>query len=154
MPHPVESVWVKQVFAWYLTTEYSDGKIAEALNAATHLRLDGTELAVRHKGMVGRPPPGKFSKEMVRGMLTRIFYTGQIPYYSLTPQGKSRKRQGPQAVYPGLHPALIEETAFARVQELRGLANTSLRVKGATRYRLYPLTVSFQKTGGNFRSLC
>ncbi len=140
MPHPIESVWVKQVFAWYLTTEYSDAKIADALNEARHVLPDGTEVQVRHKGVVGRIPPGKFSKDTVRGMLSRVFYAGKIPYFSVTPAGKSRKRQGPEAVFPGQHPALIDELSFAKVQELRELMSRSPRSRGQTVFRVFPLT--------------
>lgn len=138
--HPIESVWVKQAFAWYLTTEYSDAKIADALNAAHHVLPNGTAVEVRHKGIAGRVAPGKFSKDMVRGMLSRIFYTGKIPYFSVTPSGKSRKRQGPEAVFPGQHPALIDEASFAKVQELREIVKRSPRFRGTVAYRFFPLT--------------
>jgi len=36
--HPVEGEAVRRMFAWYITGEYSDGEIAERLNA------DGVEL--------------------------------------------------------------------------------------------------------------
>ncbi len=138
--HPIESVAVQQAFAWYVTGAYSDGKVALALNTTPHQLSEGVFCALRTKGVPGRSEPGKFSKDFVRGLLTRVFYTGQVPYYGKDAAGKARRRQPPLALYPGQHPALIEPAAFAKVQELRQTLTTNPRTKHGAVARVFPLT--------------
>ncbi|MCP4282831.1 MAG: hypothetical protein GY792_00010, partial [Gammaproteobacteria bacterium] len=151
--HPVESAWVAQVFAWYLTGEYSDAKITEKLNTAIHRLPDGQTLPVRHKGARGRTQPGKFSKDNIRGMLSRIFYTGKIPYYGKTQDGKSRKRRAPQAIYEGRQPAIINERDFQEVQDMRYLLGHNPRTRRTTPANVYPLTQRLHcaECGGGYR---
>jgi hypothetical protein len=53
------------------------------------------------------------TKDFVRGLLTRVLYTGKIAYY-----GKGRKRKI-ESVYPGRHPALISDETFQALTDLR-----------------------------------
>ncbi len=128
--HPLESQAVQQAFAWYLTGQYSDGQIAERLNAATGTLPTGQTRPFRTKGLPGRWPPGAFSKDSVREILQRRFYTGVVVYYGLDQQGRKRKRDDYAARFPGQHPALIVETDFEQALTLR--QQLSRRSRAAT----------------------
>ena len=120
--HPIESTGVGLAFDWYQSGENSNAKIAEMLNAYDYLLPDGKTIRLRHKGSLGKTSPGKFSKDTVRVMLGNVFYTGKVLYYGVDERGRRQKRHaGLAAVYPGKHPALVDESAFERAQELRNL---------------------------------
>ncbi len=140
VPHPVERIGVERAFAWYASGEHSDGSITELLNNLKVHLPDGSVLPLRRKGTRGQSTPGPFTRESVRGMLTRIFYTGKVPYYSLDKHGKSRKRKGPQAIFPGRHLPLVDEDTFERVQQLRAARAIRGKRKTGTPIRTYPLT--------------
>ncbi len=57
---------MRRAFAWYLTGEYSDGALADRLNADGMVLPDGTSVIFRTKGILGRYPPGPFTKDSVR----------------------------------------------------------------------------------------
>lgn len=139
--HPIEGEIVKQIYQWYLTREYSHARIAEKLNGMTHQLENGTSLPIRQKGHPGRTKPGPFSKDTVREILHHIFYTGKVPYYGTDPRtGRKRKRRNPAAIYPGKHPALIDEATFQQVQELHALLGSSPNKISSQKRRIYPLT--------------
>jgi len=141
IPHPIESEIVKQVYAWYLTGDFSDALIAEKLNGLTYSLANGNAVPVRQKGGPGRSQPGAFTRDSVREMLLRVSYTGKVPYYGTDKQsGKKKKRRNPVALYPGKHPALIAEATFHQVQELRSLLSTQPKNHHAQQHRLYLLT--------------
>ena len=119
LPHPIESVAVHLAFQWYTTGDFSDGAIAERLNAYEHTLSDGTVVHFRTKGRPGRFPPGRFTKDSVRHLLQRIFYTGVVPYYGKDKQGRKRKRNQAVSVFPGQHEALISSQEFQEARELR-----------------------------------
>ena len=119
VPHPVESVAVCLAFQWYTTGDYSDGAIAERLNAYEHSLADGTVVHFRTKGRPGRFPPDRFTKDSVRHLLQHIFYTGVVPYYGKNKQGRKRKRNQALSVFPGRHEALITPQDFKKAQSLR-----------------------------------
>ncbi|MEA3349778.1 MAG: recombinase family protein, partial [Chloroflexota bacterium] len=152
IPHPIEGAVVKNVFDWYLSGDYSDGKIADKLNSSYHHFPDGTKLPLRHKGAPGRTKPGKFSTDYVRGILGRIFYTGKVPYYGRTKDGKSRRYKKPK-LFEGQHPALVAEVTFNEVQELRATLAPIPRSRCGTKSRVYPLTgvLHCAYCGGPFR---
>ena len=129
--HPLESQVVRQVFDWYATGQESDGLIAQRL---TDLRLGKTGLSPRSRGTPGRVPPGPIQKEMVRNLLTNLFYTGVVPYYGSRPNGR------PEAIFPGQHPTLIEPEQFERVQSLRKTLRYTPRMRGKTITRNYLLS--------------
>ncbi len=118
-PHPVESVAVQRAFAAYLTGELSDGDLAAQLNADGLTRPDGRSIPFRTKGLLGRFPPGPFSKESLRDILQRRFYTGTVVYYGHDERGRKRKRNQGTETFPGQHPALISPADFERAQALR-----------------------------------
>ena len=139
--HPVESEGVKLAYQWYQTGENSDGRIATLLNAHYYVLPDGKLLKLRHKGTLGKTSPGLFSKDTVRVMLTNVFYTGKVPYYGVDDQGKRQKRQaGLAALYPGKHPALVDEAVFEKAQELRKLLHKCPKKMRDKSVNVYPLT--------------
>jgi site-specific DNA recombinase len=119
--HPIEQAAVQLAFSRYATGEYSDGQIARLLNEYRN----GTEVEFRTKGRRGRCGPGLFNKDSIRDLLQNVHYTGQVPYYGAT-DGDRRKRD-PVALYPGQHPALVDQDLFDRCQEIRALMSTHPR---------------------------
>ena len=133
--HPIEGEAVKLAFEWYATGRFSDGQIAEKLNAQVHVLPDGTTVPLRSKGRPGRSEPGHFSKDSLREVLQNYFYTGVVPYY-----GDRKKKRSPVALYPGKHPPLISQELFDRCLELRRLHGSRPRRRGDTVTRVYPLS--------------
>lgn len=138
--HPVESEAVRMAFQSYMTGEFSDAKITEKLNASHIETPDGIVIPFRQKGKPGRSQPSAFRKDTVRDMLNRVFYTGKVPYYGVNKSGKKLKRKEPAALYPGQHPAIIDEDTFDAVQELRLLLSTNPRSQNGHKVRIFPLT--------------
>ncbi len=138
--HPVEREAVRLAFEWYVTGEFSDGDIAERLNATCYRLPDGRELSFRPKSEAARNGPGIFTKDALRETLVRVFYTGMVPYYGCDDKGHKRKRRNPVALYPGQHPALVSQELFDKAQELRRLLTTNPRQRGATPARQYILS--------------
>ncbi len=100
VPHPIEREAVRLAFEWYVTGKFSDGDIAEKLNAACHRLSDGRELPLRPKSEAGRNGPGIFTKDTLREVLVRVFYTGMVPYYGTDGKGHKRKRKDPGGALP------------------------------------------------------
>lgn len=140
IPHPIESQAVKLAFELYATGEYSDGKIAEFLNAQDAVMPDGSRLPFRTKGSPVSKEPGPISRDYIRGMLNRIFYAGKIAYQGVDEKGKKRRRGDAQETFKGKHPALIDEVLFEEVQEIRGLMATNPREKGGMNVKVFPLS--------------
>lgn len=140
IPHPIESVAVKLAFEWYATGQFSDGIIAERLNGYKHTLPDGTTLPLRSKGRPNRFPPGPFSKDIVREILQRRFYTGALVYYGTDERGRRRKRGQYEAVFPGRHEPLISEELFERCQEIRRLVGNGPRTHAHQPTMPFPLT--------------
>lgn len=138
--HPIEQVAVRLAYQWYVTGDYSDSQIAAKLNAYEHQLPDGTVVHFRTKRFASRGGPGPFSKDSVREILTRIFYTGQIPYYGSNAQGHKRKRWDLATVHTGQHSALIDQETFERAQEVRRILGRYPRQRQQTTARLYLLS--------------
>lgn len=129
--HPVESVAVRLAFEWYATGDHSDAAIADCLNAYVHHWPDGSEIKFRTKGRNCRDeerqqsphyrPPGPFSRDTVRDILTRPFYAGVVPYYGSEFDGeKVIRRRQPEALFEtARHPPIISPTLFERCALLR-----------------------------------
>ena len=132
--HPIDGHIVRMAFDLYLNGSKGDVRVAEKLNQLRFTLPDGSERAYRSKGIPGGKNPGPFTKDFVRGLLTRVLYTGKIAYY-----GRGRKRKI-EALYPGKHPALISEETFQALQDLRQIAGTIGRSKFGNDARIYPLT--------------
>ena len=139
--HPIESVGVKLAYDWYQAGDNSDARIARLLNIHHHVLPDGKLIQLRHKGTLGKTSPGVFTKDTVRVMLTNVFYTGKVPYYGVDELGKRKKRQaGLAALYPGKHPALVDEAVFEKAQELRQLLHKCPKKMHNKPVMIYPLT--------------
>lgn len=138
--HPIESAALRLAFEWYVTGDFSDGQIAEKLNTYRFQLPDGSFINFRTKGRPGFSPPKSFSKDAVRDLLTHVFYTGFVPYFSLNEQGQKRKRYNVETLHPGRHPALIDQTTFKQAQEIRESLSTRPRVRQQTPTRLYLLS--------------
>jgi len=138
--HPIEGEVVKMVFEWYASGETSDACIAEKLNQLTFSLENGKEVPLRQKGRPGLSSPGPFSRDSIRDMLQRVFYTGMVPYYGSTQSGSKKKRRDPVAIYPGKHPALVPETILKQVQELRSVLASHPRERNGKKHRVYPLS--------------
>jgi site-specific DNA recombinase len=132
--HPIDGNGVRMMFDFYLNGIKSDLGVAEKMNQMTFTLSDGTVRNYRQKGIHGRKGPGLFTKDFVRGVVTRILYTGKIAYY-----GRGRKRKI-EALYPGKHPALISDETFQALMDLRKTMGTVSNKKQNTVQRVYPLT--------------
>ena len=152
--HPVEGEAVRRMFAWYVTGEYTDGEIAERLNADGLDLPDGRRIGFRSKGHPPRVPPTVFSKDTVRELLQHEFYSGVVAYFGVDEKGQKRKRKNPLEVFPGEHPALISAADFARAQELRKMFAHRVRL-GHTYPRMYPLSglILCDTCGRNMRAI-
>lgn len=126
IPHPIESIAVQQAFAWYATGDFSDGDIAQRLNAEPCKILEGLTIPYRTKGKPGEQP-GPISRDAVRTLLIRRFYTGVVPYYGVNEDGRKRRRGDVVTWYPGEHPPIVDEDLFEQVQQLRQQVKTRYR---------------------------
>jgi site-specific DNA recombinase len=132
--NPIDGNAVRMAFDLYLNGCKSDIAVAEKLNQMKFTLPDGSERTYRQKGIRGRKGPGVFTKDFIRGLLTRVLYTGKIAYY-----GRGRKRKI-EALFPGKHPALISEETFQQLMELRQTAGAAANTKYGKSQRVYPLT--------------
>lgn len=105
--HPIESVATRLMFDWYTTGQYSDGDIADKINAYEHRLPDGRIVRFRSKGRGGSDefPPGPFGKDTIRSLLQRPFYKGVVTY-------KDQE-------LPGNHPMIVEPELYERAQLVR-----------------------------------
>ena len=140
VPHPVEREAIRLAFEWYVTGEYSDGNIANRLNAHTHTLPDDTKVRFRTKGRHGRGTPAKFGKDSVRELLRRPFYVGLVPYFGINEKGKKRKRDDAVALYPGQHEPLVDQETFDQCRNIRKLMTHHPRTRPDTLDRIYTLS--------------
>ncbi|MEG2208662.1 MAG: recombinase family protein [Clostridia bacterium] len=109
-----ESAIVQQVFDWYL--HGIDGKPAGLVRIAAY--LDDLHIPVGEQGTVWKPC-------RIHRMLTNPVYIGMIQWgknkteRSMTSTGIAKKRvMHPQGqLFPGLHPAIVEEAIYNAVQD-------------------------------------
>jgi site-specific DNA recombinase len=140
VPHPIDSQAVKLIFARYATGDYSTAIIAQELNSIELRKEDGTLFHYRTKGVPGKFEPGPISKDAIRDMLQRVFYAGKIPYYGRDDKGLRRDRSNALETYPGKHTALVDESVFTQVQELKKVFVTNPRSNSSgTIARVSPL---------------
>ncbi|MCP4542299.1 MAG: recombinase family protein [Chloroflexi bacterium] len=138
--HPVESTAVELAFEWYLSGDFSDGDIADRINDYAHTLPDGSTIHFRTKGRPGRFPPSPFSKESVRHLLQRPFYTGLIPYYGKDAKGRKKKRDQVTSVFPGQHEPLVSSDDFQQAQKLRQRLAHRSRQATSRKPNIYPLS--------------
>lgn len=146
---------MQRAFEWYATGRFSDRDIAQRLNAYQVSWPDGTTIPLRSKGRnyasrAGEKEqshyraPGAFSKDAVRDMLTRPFYTGKNAYYGSHFDGQRVvKHPHPQHVFDGRHVPIISEGLFFRCHQVRLSRGRAPRGgKGTKRRpaRVYPLS--------------
>ncbi|MBT7992223.1 MAG: recombinase family protein [Anaerolineae bacterium] len=136
--HPVDSQVVKRIYQLYLSEKYSDASIARWAQAHKVKLPNGEKVTPRTKGIPGLHAPGIFKKDYARTILTNIFYTGMVPYFSRKKgQGKSRI---PQKIFQGRHRPIISQEEYEQVQVLRKQIGKALKERGNTLDRVYPLT--------------
>ena len=142
VPHPVDSEVVKLVYSWYLNGNESDASIAEKLNNFDMALPDGSTVHIRQRGHPGKSDAGPFTRDLVRDMLKRVFYTGKLPYLGSKELGarKTKRSELDQAIlYEGKHTALISEEQFQKVHEMRYTLGSNCR-GGKPDVKIYPLT--------------
>jgi site-specific DNA recombinase len=137
--HPIEGEAVRRIFRWYLSGDFSDGDIADKLNADGLSLTGGRRVPFRTKGLPGRFPPRAFGKSSIRTILYRRFYTGVVAYYGLDEKGRKRKRGNFEALFPGQHPALVSVEDFERAQVLRRQFSRRNR-RGSSKPNVHPLS--------------
>jgi site-specific DNA recombinase len=141
--HPIDSVGVRRTFKVSATGVCSDRDVADWLNQHP-VRYQGQDYYLRSRRRecdVQRLGPPIFQKDAVRDMLTRVFYTGVVPYYGTREDGQKRKRNDAVALHPGLHPALIPQDLYDQAQVARQLRRTARVPPGKTeRHHIYPLS--------------
>jgi hypothetical protein len=138
--HPIESVGVRLSFDWYHSEKFSDGLIAEKLNGYLVTLPDGTTRHFRTKRLLSRGGPQPFTRDSVREMLMRVFYTGRVPYFGTSTQGTKLKRRHPFLLRPGTQPVLVPLEIFERCQEIRRHLACMTRRVPHTQRAAFPLT--------------
>lgn len=145
VPHPIESEAIRLAFRWYATGQYSDADIAYKLNQYK-FHLQGKVYSLRPKRQRGRQDsyaiPLEFTKDTVRGILRRAFYTGVVEYWGGEGVAEERRQlKKAQAVYEGQHQALISQELFDLVQTVRRQrGHRPNRAKTRANERVYPLS--------------
>jgi site-specific DNA recombinase len=140
IPHPLETKAVQHAFE-LAAAGNTDREIATALN---NLRVEYQDKLYwlrpkRRPGDIARFGEPVFGKDSIREMLQRIFYTGVVPYFGVNKRGQKRKRRDVIALYPGRHPALVQQADFERVQAVRSLRASASLALGRSRH-VFPLT--------------
>ena len=155
IPHPIDSIAVKLAYEWYATGDYSDSRVTDALQAYEHRLPNGEVIHFRKRGTLNYTQPGPITKDVVRELLQKVFYTGQVPYYSSQPDGRKHRRDCVPELHPGKHPALIDLATYERVQEMRMLLTRNPRTKKGQAVQIFPLTgfVRCGYCGAHFRGV-
>jgi hypothetical protein len=146
--NPIESIAVRLSFDWYQTEKYSDGLIAEKLNGYVVTLPDGITRHFRTKRCHARGGPQPFTRDSVRELLMRVFYTGRVPYFGTTARGTKLKRHNPALLHRGQHPVLVSSELFDLCQEIRR------RSRHLSRGAINKSRASFPLTGLLFCGAC
>jgi hypothetical protein len=145
VPHPIESEAIRLAFQWYASGMYSDADIAYALNRH-EFHFQGEVYRFRPKRQKGRwdsyTIPLEFTKDTIRCILRRTFYTGIVEYRGGEGVAEERRQfKKAQAVYEGKHPALIPQELFDLVQAVRRQrGHRPNRAKTLANERVYALS--------------
>ena len=112
--HPLAGEVIWRMFAWYVTGEYTDGEIAERLNADGLELPDGGASDSAAKGI--RPGCRRRSSARIPSgsSCSTSSTAGWLPTSGWTRKARSGKRKNPLEVFPGEHPALVSAADFAR----------------------------------------
>ncbi len=92
-PHEAEAV--RKAFTWYATGQYSDYRVAQALNDAGYRMVSKRQ-----------PQGGPFKKDTITALLQNRFYLGEV-------------RQPDGTYKAGKHEAIIDHDLFDRAQAVR-----------------------------------
>ncbi|HEY3345444.1 MAG TPA: recombinase family protein, partial [Anaerolineaceae bacterium] len=141
--HPIDSEVVRLVFKWYLEGDMSYLKIADRLNHYTLVLPNSYSVALRQRGHPGYSLPGPFTRDYIRDIMNRIFYTGKLPYLSSKKLGGLRTKRSDlrsMELFDGQHPPLVSEEEFRRAQELRSISGFNCRNKDGQSVQIFPLT--------------
>jgi hypothetical protein len=135
--HPVEGHAVRLIFIWYASGEYSYSDIAHRLNDEIFVLPNGDEVRFRTKGVPGRFPPGPFTKDAIRDIISNPVYAGYVTYAGSDADGNKRRK--PIQLFEGQHPAIVSVKIYLRAQRVR--RNRYHRSDSATTSaRTYPLS--------------
>ena len=161
IPHPIESLAVKEMFRLYATGEYSYKDVAEIINSEVIPLPDGREVHFRTKGRPGvlkdgityqandedrkkippvelwKYPPGPFDDDAVRQILRNPLYAGYVPYMGSDQNGKKYRK--PRKLFQGKHEPLVDMETFERVQRIREERRRRHPAKGGEP-KVYPLS--------------
>lgn len=144
-PHPLESKAIQLAFEWYANGEYSDADIAFKLNGYRY-EFQGQVYQLRPKRKRGDRErytlPLEFTKDTIREILRRRFYTGEVEYRGGEGVAEERKKfKKVQAVYAGRHEAIISKELFEQAQIIRRQrSRRSNYVRHESHHRIYPLS--------------
>ncbi|MCL5951370.1 MAG: recombinase family protein [Chloroflexi bacterium] len=138
--HPIESHAVRLAYEWYEQGIFSDASLAAKLNAYELHLPDGSLCHFRSKRWVSRGGPQPLHRDTVREILSRPFYTGQLPDYGKTARGKRLKRNAVTFWAQGVHPALVSRESYERCQWVRQLLGNRPRSSALRTRRNYPLS--------------
>jgi site-specific DNA recombinase len=138
--HPIESHAVRLAYQWYEQGIFSDASLAARLNAYELQLPDGSLRHFRSKRWVSRGGPQPLHRDSIREILSRPFYTGQLPYYGKTPRGKRLKRKAVTFWSQGVHPPLVSRELYERCQMVRQLFGNQPRSGVVRTRRNYPLS--------------
>jgi len=106
----------------YATGDYSDGQIARWLNRTSTAGAMGHRFISAAKPS-GRGAPGPFAQRERALAAQRPFYTGVVAYYGVA----EPEAEAGTALYPGRHPALIDQRPSTRCQQVRRAWGTAVR---------------------------
>jgi site-specific DNA recombinase len=109
VPHPIESEAIRLAFQWYASGQYSDADIAYRLNRH-EFHLQGEVYRVRPKRQRGHQDsytiPLEFTKDTVRGILRRAFYSGVVEYRGGEGVAEERRQFKKAQRVAATHPSL------------------------------------------------
>jgi hypothetical protein len=128
----VDSIAFRYAYRLYLTGNYTDRDIAEALNNY-QVEMDGKKIQVRSRGRTGQTP-GPFTKDTTREMLQNPYYTGVVAYRGSEYNGeKVIKHKEPRDINEGQHVPLISRAEFAQEQQIREARGKAPQGRGEVR---------------------
>jgi len=140
IPHPIESHAVRLAYEWYAQGIFSDASLTAKLNAFEWQLPDGSHRHFRSKCWISRGGPQPLHRDSMREILSRPFYTGQLPYYGKTCRGKRLKRNAVTFWARGVHPALVSHELYERCRVVRQLFGNQPRSGVVRTRRNYPLS--------------
>ncbi len=136
VPHPIEKYAVLYIVHLY-HKGWSDRDIADHLNQNAFTLPTGQVVQFRTKGRPSSEkdkgcPPGPFSRDNIREIVTRLFYVGLVTYAESAPlemkddlehperiPGKKHHPRRPTQIFNGLHEAIYPYSLWEENQKIR-----------------------------------